>query len=240
MADAITPNGTATPPDFSLDEPMQDSAEFLATIVRDDWDQTKEGKWRWHLGFKPADFDVQGETQMLHDWYGLTDKKNSKMGALREAMAALPDVFPIGQGVKIGQGHYNGIVCWWTKTDIEFGKNRQTGEVYKSEGVHLPIRAATPEEIERARKRAAGGAVAPAAVDNTPVDLTDDQITQVIDVLNGHTKQEVQMALAREPGKSLPREIKSAILAGTLPQQLIEMGALTMTGDTYEIAQVPA
>lgn len=221
-------NGQA-PPDIALGDELQDGGEFLGVVMVDEWTQTKEGKWQWHLGVRPTDFDIQGETQMFHSWYTHSDRKRSKMGAAREAMMGLPDLFP--PALKIGRGEMIGKACIWTRRDIDYGTDKTTGEKMIAESVLIPLRAAEPADVERAVAKAgkpnAGTSAAPVVEAAQDVgELDSDTLDTVLKLIDGKTKAEIQFAVARN--KELSREVKQGLLSETIQQGLIEAGLIHM------------
>lgn len=234
MADEQTQAG---PPKMGLGDATQDYGEFLGIITVDEWIQGKEGGWQWHICVKPTDFDVQGQTQAFHTWYKYSDRKNSKMGIAHEAMLGLPELFP--KGTELGQGNLVGKAAWWTRQDIEFGKDKNTGEVFKAEGVLIPVRTATDEETKRAVAKMNGQSSAAAPVEAaSATEIDDADLEAAVKLIDGKSRAQIQMAVARD--KALPKEVKAALLSGELVTQLAEAGLVSLDDEGVAHAAVAA
>jgi hypothetical protein len=153
-------------------------------------------------------------------------------------MITLGEVFD--PKVEIGKGLLVGTVAWWTRKDLTFGKDKQTGEPFKAEGVLIPLRAATEDEQRRGRSKMSGessGAEPVRPVDTAALD--DDALMAALDVIDGQDDDGLQFAVARN--KSLNKDVKQAILAGNLQAQLMEAGLLEKGEDgTYKKVAVTA
>lgn len=198
-----------------------DSAEFLGVVTIDQWEPGKFGP-QWHLGVRPVHYQLKGESGAFQTWYSPSTKKNSKMGAAIKAMAGLPSVFT--KDTKIGRQQLIGKVCHWVRRDMQFGKD-QSGERITAEGVLIPTREATAEEVGEATN-ALSGIV---AVEPASPEYTDEDVEALVALLEGKTSQEAQIAAGRARG--LTGELKNAILSGQALSSLLERGVVVVQSD---------
>lgn len=187
--------------------------EFLGVVAIDTWEHGENG-WKWHLGVKPTDIEIKGDTGCFHTWAKASSKENSVMGVQRKAMMV---IFP--GDLELGEGNLLGTGAWWKRETIKFGVNSQTGEEMKAEGVLVPLRLAAPEEQERINQKGGTGPtpiVAPVAAATT---LSDEDLEAVLAFIDGKTAEEITRSATSRECK-FERTIKQGLISGTLLEQL--------------------
>lgn len=223
MADATTaPVGA---PKISIgSELKEETGEFLGIIGCDAWEEGKHGL-QWHLGVKPVDFAIGGKTGMFSTWYKPSDRKSSKMGAILLSMAsgAAADF----EGVNVGFGDLLGKVAVWKRINLEFGKDKTTGEPMVAEDVLVVVRAASADEKARA---ASGGGPAPAIA---APEYTDEQIECLISIYAGSAPADAKKTAAK--GQYAP-EIKNAVFSGAALEFLTSAGLVVVNDGKVELA----
>lgn len=194
-----------------MDLTDDDFGEFLGQILKDTWEPGDFGT-QYAFAVKPVDFEIQGKTGAFHHWYPASTKSNSKMGYLLTGFrsAGYDPSTPIGEGKLVG------TVGWFIRKNIQFGKDRTTNNPIVAEGVLIPTRMATPEEIARAN----GETAAPATA---ALEWTREQVDAVIEEIDGKTKQQMQITASRS---KLAPELKNAILRGTALTYLVDNGCV--------------
>jgi hypothetical protein len=216
-------------PELKVGMKLVEAEPFLGVCCIDQYEQGDYGI-QVHIGVKPLDKKLEGKagTGMYHTYYTPSEVARSKCGYL---MAGCGEVFP--KGTPVGQGALLGTVAWWVRKDIEFGKNRDTGDVIKAGGVLIPVKKASDEEQARA------GEVDVAAVkqEEDRPEWSDDEVEAVLAVIEGIEKRKV----ARAAGSSkLPGKLKQAIINGTAIKHLEDAGLLADVDGTYQRAAVVA
>jgi hypothetical protein len=199
---------------------LEEEQPFLGEIRADEYVPGKYKGPQWHLAVLPLEFEVRGKTGMFHQYYNRSSQARSTMGA---AVIGFKQNRIFGPSTRIGKGDLVGTVAWFVKRDLKFGRDRQTGQQIISEGVLIPIRAATAEE------QALAGTVTPAvtgesatengtaaAAPSSNLEWTSDQIDAVLNVIEGHATTEFQSLVIPKSGagNKLARELKTAILSG--------------------------
>lgn len=205
-----------TPPEITIDSPMADNEIFLGTIIGDAYEPNKQGKYQWHLTVKPVDFSIGGSTGAFHTYSYLSENKKSKFANMKAGFAGLG--LPGTTG--FAKGQLLGLVAWFERRDINAGKNKDTGEDFIFEGVLIPTRLGTAEEIERGKAIYAGTGNADAPAAAAPDLEWDDATTDtVVSFLEGKSKREFQSAAAKS---TFAPPIKSAIMSGKALKYLLE------------------
>jgi hypothetical protein len=219
-------------PQMTLGGDFEDSTPFLGVIMIDEWVQAEYdgvSYWAWHLAVKPIDFNVKTEDHFMHRKYRHSLRKNSGMGAAREAMRTL---FP-GE-MRLGEGDLLGKTAIWQFKAMEFGINKDTKEPMRTE-VMIPIRLADAEEMRRAETRGGDGPTVP--IDDSAVfidDLDQETLDNVLAIIQGKTEEELEMAVVRS--KSLPKTVKQALLTGGLLEKLVNAHHVTLSDGRYNAA----
>jgi hypothetical protein len=220
-----------SPFDLTLD-PTQfttDSAPFLGVVVVDqavaggtvtnDDGSTRETGPQWQYCVRPVDYVLRGDTGAYSTWVTPTTKKNSKINAIVTAMSKLPAVFP--KTMRPAQGQLNGIVCWWVRRDMEFGRNL-------ARNVLIPIREATEEEIERAQAmlQEVGS---PSGNSGEGADYTTEQHDELVSFFNGKTADAASLAAAK--ARNMDADLRADILSGKALKTLLGSGDLELSAD---------
>lgn len=200
---------------------LKEEEPFLGQVVTD---EVRPGKWNPQLciAVRPVDFQLKGKTGAFHEFYGLSAAKRSKMGAF---LLALQENKITPKGTPVGKGALVGLVCWWVKRDIKFGKS-QTGEPIVAEGVLIPVKPASEEEKARAAIEGVAAQVqTPATLDWTP-----EQAEAVLTAVDGLAPKDFQKAVLTKGSEAskLPRELKQAILSGAALSYLRDAGLATV------------
>lgn len=190
-------------PDMSTGDKLEDARPFLATINVDQWEDGQYG-WQWHFGIKALTFKVRGPTGLLWNFAKESHSKKSKCGIL---LTKCEQSF--GKKIRIGRGDLVGKTAWFVREDIDFGKDKDSGE-QRIVQLYLPLREATAEDIANAvlvedDEPAGVPAAAPKAAD-----LTDEDLDAIFEVIDGVEKGELQKAVMRS---KLSPDQKNAILS---------------------------
>jgi len=225
----------ATPrPKMTLGGSFDDGyGEFLGVVAIDTWESGERG-WKWHLGVRPTDIPIQGETGCFHTWARLSTKQNSIMGVQRTAMMNVFDA-----ETDIGEGALVGLGAWWKRETIKFGTNKDTGEEMKAEGVLIPLRLASPEDQERIAQHGGAG-VGPHTTPAPQEPATDlgSYGEAIVALCTGKDRAQIQRAAsARECG--LPRDLKQGLISGTLLKVLVDQGLIEENSDGIFDQKVP-
>jgi hypothetical protein len=212
--------GTKSYPEVTLGMELRDSEPFLGVIAIDAWEDGQRGP-QWHMGIKPVDRVIQGPTGCLHNWANHSEKKRSKMGLLLQATLSVWN----DKNLRIGHGDLLGRVAVFETQTINFGTNKETGEPIDVP-LHIPVRAATAEE--QARASGAGGPGGGTISTPASPEFTDDEVEQVLGVIEGLDKREMQKAVMRS---QLSPELKNAILSDKVIGPLTERGLIEVDGE---------
>lgn len=221
---------------------LEDETPFLAEIRADDIGPGKFGGPQWHLAALPLHFQLRGKTGMFHEYYSLSNQARSKMGACLLGFST-NRILP--KGVKVGRGQLIGTVCWFVRRDIKFGRDA-SGQQIMSEGVLIPVKAATSEEQALAGTVTPLAGVEPEAASGnnaapTPANLdwNEDQISAVLAVIDGLAMTEIQQAIMSRNGAgyNLPRELKTATLSGAAVKYLQSINRITVQDG--KVATIP-
>lgn len=202
----------ASKPRLTVGAELTDQEPFLGVIEIDEWADGEYGE-QLHIGVKPMEFKVaEDKTGMFHEWYKPSTKITSKCGQLLASLKGID----VGNEVAVGEGDLKGIIAWFVRKDLEFGKQKD-GTVLKSEQVLLAHHVATEEDVRRGTEAMKGTATA--ATPGTP-DWTDDEITAVIKLMDGKKRPQYQVTAAKS---KLAPTLKQAILSGAALEYLLSL-----------------
>lgn len=227
---APTEPGAAPELDFSLGVELQAETPFLGQIVVDEFVPGRHGD-QWHTAVKPLEYSIGGKTGAFHTYAKVSTVAHSVMGAQILAFRTTfgtrdPDT---GAERKIGRGQLNGLVAWFVRRDIKFGKDKLTGEDMKAEGVLIPIRLPSPEESARLAAGPAPALTAEAAPPPAKAAWTPEEVAAVLALIGGKKPVEYVRAATQAPG--LSAEVKNAVLNGDAVRYLTEHGLVTTAPD---------
>lgn len=221
------------------------SDDFLGVVVVD---QAITGKFgdQLHIAIRPVRYNLGGKTGAYPMYIAIGENKTGSRSKLGIFMAGMLNVFGATRFRQLGAGEMVGLVAWWKRTEATFGRDRQTGEMIKSD-IMLPVREADASEASEAQSAASNWAtevregqdqgqilVAQNGTGHTSgaPDLTDEQIQAVVRVVVGETDATV---IAKAARSRLAPELKASILNGTLLPYLLNAGKLSQKADgTYE------
>lgn len=211
MSDSLDTVRPDKPFSIGMDLTDDDFGEFLGVILKDTWEPGDFGT-QYAFGVKPVDFEIHGKTGAFHHWYPASTRTNSKMGYLLTGFrtAGYDAATPLGEGKLVG------TVGWFIRKNIPFGKDKATGQPIVAEGVLIPTRLATPDEIARANGEAPAAAAA-------SLEWNREQVDAVLEAIVGKTKTQMQVAAARA---TIAPELKNAILRGTALTYLMDNGVV--------------
>ncbi len=223
--------GDVPRPSMTVDGEFSDGyGEFLGVVAVDEWTWSdKKEAWQWHLAVKPIDVTVGGQTGMFHCWAKATKAKNSTIGVQRMAFDGV-----IPAGTELGEGKLIGLGFVWERRTIEFGVNRENGEMMKAEGILVPLRPASPEQMEQIAQHGGTGpspAITPAS-EATADSLGDAELAAVKELVADKTAPEIMKAASSRDCK-LPREIRQGLISGALLETLVASGELFLEDGKY-------
>lgn len=185
------------------------------------------GKERLHLAVRPLTFELRGEkgTGQFHGYYTVTNSKRSTFYHLVEGLSecGIDDAEPSDLQDK---------VFLWKREDIQFGTNRQTGEVMKSEGVLIPVKLLSDAEVAEilSKSRSSAPIPMPSIKASLSATFTEEELTAAADALDGSTRT---AATSKAIAANLPRHVLQAIVDKSLFDKLIDGGYLTLDGQTF-------
>lgn len=217
-------------PTITVGMELAQEEPFLGVVLLDQHEEFDFG-WRVHIGVRPVDFEVgkgtaeKAGTGMFHSQYPISASAKSKMGMF---VAAMKGVFP--DGTPLGQGQLVGQVAIFVRRDIQFGKDKETGQPITASGTLIPLRAATDEERERALGSSAARGIEMPVNGAQELPWNPEEITLLVSHLAGKTESEAQLAAAKS---RLAPELKQALMKGTAAQQLIAHEYIEMVDDRY-------
>lgn len=198
---------------------LTEQEPFLGQVEIDEYTTGEYGE-QIHLAVRPLEFVVaQDKTGQFHEWYKPSTKTTSKCGALLAGLKAIG----VGDEIAVGENELVGTVAYFVRRTIEFGKDRQTGEVMKAEDCLLPFGPATDADVARAK--ATGGSANKTATPEAP-EWSDDEIAAVIKLIEGKKQAQFQIAAARS---KLAPELKNAVLSGAAVKYLLELDVIEVS-----------
>lgn len=225
-------------PELTVGMKLVEAPPFIGVCVIDQIVQGDYGK-QVHIGVRPL-WDVEknekfplksGGSGVFHTNYPISTAAKSKCGYL---LAGAAKVFE--HGTRVGMGDLLGQICVWVRKDIEFGKNKDTGEKMTASGVLIPLRRCTPDEMAQLGdvdyslpEDSEGGTTATVVPTSAETQWEEDDIAAMANLLNGKTKREASLAAGRD--KSLTGPQKQAIMNGSAAKLLESQGILAMAAD---------
>lgn len=194
---------------------------FIGRITRDELLPGKyENKpWQWVFAVKPLKFVVKGNGFPAYVGISPSEiengpKENSQFGL---HMAAFQEVFD-GRDFEIGQGALVDEYAWWVKKEHQYPPNADGTQF--STKLLIPVRAATPDEIEEA-----GGEL------NAPreASLDAEEAEQILSVLEGKTRSQFPKAALKA---KLDPSLLQQVVSGVAVDYLVENGLAHFEDDT--------
>lgn len=225
-------------PELTVGMKLVEAPPFIGVCVIDQVVQGDYGK-QVHIGVRPL-WDVDknerfplraGGSGVFHTNYPISTAAKSKCGYLMQGAARVFE-----HGTRVGMGDLLGQICVWVRKDIEFGKNRETGETLKASGVLLPVRKCTQDELAQLGEidysppedSESGGntTVVPTA---SEAQWSEEERAAMANLLNGKTKREASLAAGRD--KALSGAQKQAIMNGSAAKMFEAEGIMAMAAD---------
>jgi len=224
-------------PELTVGMKLVEAPPFIGVCVIDQIVQGDYGK-QVHIGVRPLwdvdkneRYEKRAGSGVFHTNYPISTAAKSKCGYLMQGAARVFE-----HGTRVGMGDLLGQVCVWIRKDIEFGKNRETGETMKAAGVLLPVRRCTADELDQLgeidysipdeEEGRTNGTVVPTATESQ---WSEEDIAAMADILHGRTKKEASYAAGRD--KELTGPQKQAIMNGAAVRLLEGQGILAMAAD---------
>lgn len=214
-------------------EALTDEREFLGEITADEIVPGLHGA-QYHYAVRPLTFAIGGKTGWFHEYFKISTAKRSKLGI---CILRLGETF--GKNLPLGEGSLVGLQGWFVRQDIEFGTDRQTGEVMKAEAVLLACRPmASGDEALIVND----GSVSPAAAAGTgptvaaPSSFSDEEIGLLLSALEGADASRLAVVAARS---NLPAPLKQAVMSGTALTALSDLGLVSVEGGTVISTTTP-
>lgn len=216
--------------DISLDDAIPQERTFLGQIVID---QKQPGKYgpEWHLGVRPLTFTLNSESGVFHSNPKIKfSTKTGELITMGEFGRTLEAIRKVGgadvRGKKVGVGELCGLVFHFALRKLEYGKDKETGEVIAGKRDSLiAVRRATKEEL-------AGldlGTDAPTATTYSPED-----VDLLLAAMSGKKVLEYTRSVGRND--TLSKELKQAIMNGDAASTLIQMGVAQLVDGVFQAA----
>lgn len=204
--------------DLSTEDTIPVERTFLGQIIIDQKEPGKYGP-QWHLAVKPLSFTLNSESGAFHNWPAI--KFSAKDGSLitqGEYGKVVSAIRQVHGAHKIGVGELVGTVGHFVLRKLEYGKDKETGEVIAGKRDSLiAVRKATPEEV--------AGAGVPAGTPSNPLYSPAD-VETLLTLMAGKKSLEYTRGLGRNT--TLSAELKNAIMNDSAAQQLVSMGVATL------------
>lgn len=216
--------GEEDEPDIRIDTDLQDSPPILGVIQLDHWTKGRDGQKQWQIGVKPYNVQMRSEDGLISTWANVSTQNRSKMGHMLKAFRIFGMKNPAtGEAYRIGKGQYVGKEAWFKRDELKFGRDKQTGEVIKTE-VLVPFKLATQEEIETALAQLPSQVSADGVETRSApakMDLSDDDVETLMALFVGKSVKDAQFAA---PKAGLTPELKQAVMSGKVWKVLTERG----------------